>query len=174
MISFRRCLIFKEYEAHFGIEYPLPIWQRRLSLLASLDYLHGEHDRDSEGLLPARLRSGKTVLNTGGTFLDATPGLSLRASRKLNVQMRFGIPVIQRWHGSRSRNVGQVAQDLCCSATISGGYGAADEQKSRLLLADPACAKPELMILLQKFRGRQVVSPVAGKIQADQAVDHVQ
>jgi len=108
-----------EYEAHFGVEYPLRHWIQKVDLTLSLDYLYGDHDRDSEGILPPRVRDGKKVLNTGGSFLDITPGVTLRPTRKTAAQLRVFIPIHEDWHGERSRNVGQVAPNYTFQATFS-------------------------------------------------------
>ncbi len=107
-----------EFEVHFGILYPLAVWKGRLELSLSADFLEGGHDTDGARFLPAQLRNGSTVLNTGGTFLDLTPGIRLRITPDLTTQARFFIPVVEEWNGERSRNVGQVAPDL----TIQFGF----------------------------------------------------
>ena len=109
----------KEYEAHFGVEYPLRRWIDKVDLTLSLDFLHGERDRDSEGILPGRLRNGKTVLNTGGDFLDITPGVTVRPTRQTAAQLRVFIPIHEDWNGTRATSVGQVAPDYTIQATFS-------------------------------------------------------
>lgn len=102
----------REYEVHLGAKYPLPVWDGRLEVLGSVDFLHAEHDTDSGKNLPDRLRDGEQVLNTGGTFVDITPGIRFKFYRDSAVQVRFFIPIIEDWNGLRSSNVGQVATDL--------------------------------------------------------------
>jgi len=109
----------REYEVHFGIQYLLPIWHKKVALLASLDYLFADHDKDSESILPPKLLKGSKVLNTGGQFLDITPGLLLRLTPNFVLQSRFFIPVIEDWNGFRPNNVGQVAPDITFQFTIS-------------------------------------------------------
>jgi len=108
-----------EYEAHFGVVYPLRRITDRVELTLSLDYLHGDHDNDSEGILPPRLRDGEKVLNTGGDFLDVTPGLLLNLTPRLRAQVRVFIPIHENWHGDASRNVGQVAPDSTWQVTFN-------------------------------------------------------
>jgi hypothetical protein len=112
----------KEYELNMGGQYPLPAY-RDLSLMLSFTLLHADHDRDSEGILPPRLRDNKKVLNTGGQFIDVVPGLRWQASRKLSAQLRFAIPVHEDWNGRRSTNVGQVAPDVTYMFTLSYNVG---------------------------------------------------
>lgn len=109
----------REYEFHFGMQYPLPFWGRRLELLGSADVLFGEHDTDSHQMLPGRLRDGAKVLNTGGQFYDLTPGIRVRLDRGLAFQARFFIPVVEDWNGFRSRNVGQVSPDLTIQFSVA-------------------------------------------------------
>ena len=108
-----------EYEAHFGVEYPLRRWIAKVDLTLSLDYLHGKRDRDSDAILPGKLRNGKTVLNTGGSFLDITPGVTVRPTRQTAAQLRVFIPIHEDWNGTRATNVGQVAPDYTIQATFS-------------------------------------------------------
>jgi len=112
----------REYELNAGGQYPLPAY-RNLSLMLSFSLLHAGHDRDSEGTVPARLRDGKEVLNTGGRFIDIVPGLRWQASRKLSVQLRFSVPVYEDWNGRRSTNVGQVAPDVTTMFTLNYNVG---------------------------------------------------
>ena len=106
-----------EYELNAGGELKLPVWQERLSLLLSLSYLYAEHDRDSEGNVPAKLLSGRKVLNSGGQFLDVVPGLRLHHGRFAS-QLRVFIPVIENWNGQRATNVGQVAPDWTAQVSL--------------------------------------------------------
>ncbi|MEE8522534.1 MAG: hypothetical protein V3T72_01280, partial [Thermoanaerobaculia bacterium] len=108
-----------EREIHFGTIVSLPVWNRRLQLTFSLDYLDAEHDEDGNTFLPVRLRDGTKVLNTGGQFLDFTPGLRLTVSDAFTLHARFFIPVSEDWNGLASRNVGQVAPDLTTQLTLS-------------------------------------------------------
>ncbi len=109
----------RELEIHVGAQVPLPVWRKRLEFLVSLDYLHAGHDRDSRGVLPAQLREGSTVLNTGGEFLDLTPGFRLHVTPRLALQTRIFLPVIEHWNGRRDRNVGQVAPDATGQLTLA-------------------------------------------------------
>ena len=109
----------REYEFHFGLQYPLPFWGRRVELLGSIDTLIGEHDTDSEQMLPGRLREGTKVLNTGGRFLDLTPGVRVRLTQEFAVQGRVFLPVVERWHGLRARNVGQVSPDVTFQLSVA-------------------------------------------------------
>ena len=109
----------KEYEAHFGVEFPLRSWTNKVDLTLSLDYLHAEHDTDTQGIVPAKIRSGERVLNTGGTFVDITPGVTVRPTRQTAAQLRVFIPIHEDWNGDRSRNVGQVAPDWTTQLTFS-------------------------------------------------------
>ncbi|MPY87804.1 MAG: hypothetical protein GEU99_07775 [Luteitalea sp.] len=117
----------REFQIHVGGQYPLPFWGRRLELLGSIDALSAKHDTDSELILPDRLRDGTKVLNTGGRFIDLTPGIRVRAWRDLAVQARFFVPVMEDWNGLRSRNVGQVAPNVTMQLSVAyqlnlGGY----------------------------------------------------
>ncbi|MEK6236290.1 MAG: hypothetical protein N2C14_16410 [Planctomycetales bacterium] len=101
------------------MDYPLPC-RKRLSLLLSLDYLYAEHDHVSQvGIIPPRLLRGTTVLNTGGSFLNLSPGFTVRVTDRLVFLGRVMLPVYQNWNGDRSRNVGQVAPDITTQLTIS-------------------------------------------------------
>ena len=107
----------REYELNAGAEYRLPFWSQKLSLLLSLSYLYGEHDRDSGPNVPAKALSGRKVLNTGGQFLDIVPGIRVHHGRFAS-QLRLFLPVIENWNGRRSRNVGQVAPDWAVQASL--------------------------------------------------------
>jgi len=100
----------RELDLHFGTVVPLAATAQRVALLASLDYTHAQRDTDNHMILPAKVRDGTTVLNTGGRFLDFTPGVRVHLDRRLALQLRVSIPVYQYWNGDRSRGVGQVAQ----------------------------------------------------------------
>ena len=112
----------QEYELNVGGQYSLPAY-RDLFLMLSFSFLHADHDRDSKGILPPRLRDGKKVLNTGGQFIDIVPGVRWQASRKLSAQLRFAIPLHEDWNGQRSTNVGQVAPDVTTMFTLSYNIG---------------------------------------------------
>ena len=109
----------QEHEVHFGIRRPVPAFCDKIQLSLSLDYLSAFHDSDFGMTLPARVRSGVLVLNTGGDFLDITPGVSFQITPKVIAQARFFLPIYQNWHGERSRNVGQVAPDFNTQITVS-------------------------------------------------------
>ena len=109
----------KEYEAHIGLEYSLRPWLEKVDLSLSLDYLHAERDTDTQGVIPAKNRDGQTVLNTGGTFVDITPGITFRPTRQIATQFRVFIPIHEDWNGDRSINVGQVAPDYTFQLTLS-------------------------------------------------------
>ena len=66
------------------------------------------HDQTQSGDVPARLLDGETVLNTGGNWVDFTPGLRVNLARGWFAQGRVHIPMYEDWHGERSRGVGQV------------------------------------------------------------------
>lgn len=102
----------REYALSGGASYELPVWGRRFSVLLLTSYLYAGHDEDSDSVLPARVRDGSRVLNTGGRFLDFIPGFRLSLNERLAVQVRFPIPVYEDWNGDASLNVGQVAPDL--------------------------------------------------------------
>ena len=78
-------------------------------------------ERDDLGdlTLPARLRNGSTVLNTGGKFLDLTPGISWQLNPSTILQARLFLSVYQNWNGEASTNVGQVAPDITTQFVIS-------------------------------------------------------
>lgn len=108
----------QEVEVNIGVDYPSPFLSKNLSFQVSATYLAAERDIDSEKMLPARLRNGSEVLNTGGSFLDIAPGFRWRFSKSFTLQTRFSIPVYENWNGKRSRNVGQVTQDLTSLVSI--------------------------------------------------------
>lgn len=108
----------REFEAHLGVLYPLPILGDRLSLLLSLDHLTGGRDTDSQSILPGRIREGTAVLNTGGSFTAVTPGVRMRLAPGTAIQARVFIPVHENWNGQRTSSVGQVAPDLTGQITI--------------------------------------------------------
>ena len=101
-----------EYELNASVDYPLPSVFEGLSVSLGVSYLYAEHDRDSESILPSRLRDGSRVLNSGGEFVDIVPGFKIKFSKNLSLQANFSLPVVENWNGRRSLNVGQVAQDL--------------------------------------------------------------
>ncbi len=102
----------QEIEINVGIDYPTPAISNALSFQLSASYLVAYNDTDSNKILPAKLRDGTTVLNTGGEFLDLVPGFRYTLSPEFTLQARFSIPIYQDWNGKRSSNVGQVAPDL--------------------------------------------------------------
>jgi len=101
-----------EYEFNASIGYPLPSVLDGLSVTLGMSYLYAEQDRDSESILPGRLRDDSRVLNTGGKFMDIVPGFKLKFNKHLSLQANVAVPIYQDWNGQRSANVGQVAQDL--------------------------------------------------------------
>lgn len=101
-----------EFEVNAAIDYPLNSVFDGLSVTLGISYLYAEHDRDSESILPARVRDGSRVLNTGGEFVDIVPGFTIKLSKNLSLQANVSIPVFQDWNGRRDRDVGQVAQDF--------------------------------------------------------------
>lgn len=109
----------QEVELHFGVTIPLPVLKGRLEFVVSADYLNGEHDEDNGGILPARLRDGTTVLNTGGEFFDLAPGLRFRVNSQLTLQARMFVAVSEDWNGFRPTNVGQVAPDTTSQFVLS-------------------------------------------------------
>jgi len=109
----------QEHELHVGVRRPLPSFCDRIALLMSLDYLSAFHDSDFGLTLPARVRDGVRVLNTGGEFLSLTPGVSFEFIQDVVIQTRFFLPVYQNWHGERSRDVGQVSPDFSTQVTVS-------------------------------------------------------
>ena len=112
----------KEVELNVGGQYPLPAYPD-LSLMLSFSMLYADNDRDTNGILPGRLRDGQKVLNTGGRFIDIVPGLRWQASRKLSAQLRVAVPLHEDWNGERSTNVGQVAPDVTTMVTLSYNFG---------------------------------------------------
>lgn len=108
----------QEFEVNVGFDFPAPFASRQLSFQASTSYLYASHDKDSKGILPARLRNGTQVLNTGGDFLDIALGLRWKFSKKFTLQTRLSIPVYENWNGNRATNVGQVAPDLTSQLTL--------------------------------------------------------
>ena len=99
--------------------YPLPILNDVVQLLVSVDHLNGRKDEDSEMTLPAGVRDGTTVLNTGGVFTSVAPGVRWQASPRVALQARVFLPIQENWNGFRSRNVGQVAPDFTGQFTVS-------------------------------------------------------
>jgi hypothetical protein len=91
--------------------------------MLSLSLLHAEHDKDSNEILPPKVRDGQEVLNSGGQFIDIVPGLRWQASRKLSAQLRIAIPLYEDWNGDRATGVGQVAPDVTTMFTFSYNIG---------------------------------------------------
>lgn len=115
----------RELEIHFGVEYPIlhrSSTNVGVDITTSLDYLNAENDQDLQMILPARLRDGTKVLNTGGSFLDITPGVTIRPTRQSAVQLRVFIPVYEDWNGDRANNVGQVAPDITYQLTYHHSF----------------------------------------------------
>ncbi|MFQ5580837.1 MAG: hypothetical protein ACE5FZ_09505 [Nitrospiria bacterium] len=109
----------REIEAHLGLQYPIPLTKRKAGFLISFDYLFADHDQDSNAILPPKLRNGSQVLNTGGQFLDLTPGFILFLGPNFTFQSRFFIPILENWNGLRQNNVGQVAPEFTTQFTLS-------------------------------------------------------
>lgn len=108
----------QEFEVNLGIDYPAAFISNKFSFQLSASYLYAGRDNDSNAILPARLRNGSEVLNTGGNFFDLVPGARLKLTRDITIQARFSIPVYESWNGNRSANVGQVAPDLTTQLTL--------------------------------------------------------
>jgi len=108
----------QEIELNLGADYPSSLFNNKLSFQLSVTYLDSGRDNDSDQILPARLRNGSKVLNTGGNFLDIVPGFRYKFSEEFTLQARFSIPVHESWNGDRSRSVGQVAPDLTSQLTL--------------------------------------------------------
>ena len=109
----------QEHEIHFGVRRSVPQLCDKVALLLSLDYAKIYHDSDFGMTLPPRVRDGTLVLNTGGEFLNITPGVSFQIGQKTTAQARFLLPIYQDWNGQRNRNVGQVAPDFITQITLS-------------------------------------------------------
>ena len=108
----------QEIELNLGTDYPSPFFSNKLSFQLAVSYLDAGRDNDSDLILPARLRDGSKVLNTGGNFLDIVPGFRYKISKEVTLQARFSIPVHENWNGARDRNVGQVAPDITSQLTL--------------------------------------------------------
>ena len=108
----------RELQLHFGTRVPLDAAGGRFALLGSLTYTTEQHDQDNNGILPPKLRNGTEVINTGGRFLDFTPGVTVALTRTVSLQARFTIPLYQDWNGDRAKGIGQVAQDLTTQVTL--------------------------------------------------------
>ena len=102
----------QEFEVNVGANYPSPFLSKNLSFQLSASYLAAGKDDDSNTILPPKLRSGSTVLNSGGNFLDIVPGFRWKISNAFTLQARFSFPVYENWNGNRATNVGQVAPDV--------------------------------------------------------------
>ena len=83
-----------------------------------ISYFYAERDNDSASILPVKLRDGKTVLNTGGRFVDVVPGVSFQLGGGLQLLASVSIPVYEDWNGKRSANVGQVAPEITHLLTL--------------------------------------------------------
>ncbi|MEN8145768.1 MAG: hypothetical protein ABFS14_12565 [Gemmatimonadota bacterium] len=116
-----------EYEVHAGAHYALSFLGKVWEMGAMIDVLYAEHDEDPAGVLPARLRDGTTVLNTGGTFVNLTPTLAFRPLSNLYLASRFSIPVVENWNGHRETSVGQVAPDLTITLSATVGFSLGGE-----------------------------------------------
>ncbi len=101
----------QELELNVGGEYTLRAWDNNVTLMLSASYLYAQHDTDSEFILPARVRNGTKVLNTGGKFVDLVPGMRIRLSHRIGIEATVALPIYENWNGDRARNVGQVAPD---------------------------------------------------------------
>lgn len=108
----------QEVEVNVGADYPFPFLSKNLSFQLSASYLVAGKDDDSNTILPARLRSGSTVLNTGGKFLDIVPGFRWKMSNSFTLQARLSFPIYESWNGNRATNVGQVAPDVTTQLTL--------------------------------------------------------
>ncbi len=109
----------QEYRARAGAVYLVPTQVVEVALIGALDYLYAGRDDDTESVLPARMRDGTTVLNTGGRFLNFTPGIRLGITQRLALLAEVSIPLLEDWNGDRSRNVGQVAPDFTVQVGLS-------------------------------------------------------
>ncbi|MBL1277485.1 MAG: transporter [Ectothiorhodospiraceae bacterium] len=89
-----------------------------MSASVGMGYLYAERDSDADSILPGKLRDGKTVLNTGGSFVDVVPGVSFQLGGGLQLQASVSIPVYEDWNGKRSANVGQVAPEITSLITL--------------------------------------------------------
>ncbi len=101
----------QELELNLGGEYTLRAWNNSVTLMLSTSYLNAQHDTDSDFILPARVRDGAKVLNTGGEFVDLVPGMRIRLSHRFGIQATVALPIYENWNGNRTQNVGQVAPD---------------------------------------------------------------
>ena len=107
-----------ELEVHFGVLYPLPVLDA-VQLVLAMDHLNAGRDEDSRMTLPAGIRDGMTVLNTGGVFTSVSPGVRWQVAPRVAMTARVFLPVQENWNGARSRNVGQVAPDFTGQFTMS-------------------------------------------------------
>jgi len=107
-----------EYELNTAVDFSLDRVLKGLSTSVGISYLNAGYDNDSAAILPARVREGTKVLNTGGQFVDLVPGITYGFGKTYHLQAKFSIPIYENWHGERSRNVGQVAPDLTAQITF--------------------------------------------------------
>ena len=101
-----------EHRIQGGVEIPLgQTSQAGLVALVGVASNSVGHDRTRGSDVPGRLLDGETVLNTGGDWLDFTPGVRVNLPGSWFVQGRVHVPMYENWHGRRSANVGQVRPD---------------------------------------------------------------
>lgn len=108
----------REFQLHAGAVIPLRWWGGRVAVLDSFDYTFAQHDHTVSGVLPAKLVDGTRVINTGGRFLDMTPGLRVYLWGGLSLQARFSVPIYQYWNGDAAKGIGQVAQGLTTQVSL--------------------------------------------------------
>jgi len=108
----------QEFEINIGVDYPSPLLSKHLSFQLSASYLAASRDDDSNAIVPARLRSGSTVMNTGGKFLDIASGFRWEIFNSFTLQGRLSFPVYENWNGNRATSVGQVAPDVTTQLTL--------------------------------------------------------
>lgn len=107
-----------EYRANISAARSFEKTMKGLSVSLGIGYLYAEKDSDSDMILPAKLRDGSTVLNTGGSFVDVVPGVAFRVGGNVQLQASVSIPVYEDWNGNRATNVGQVAPEITSQLTL--------------------------------------------------------
>lgn len=105
----------------FGRELRIQLGASRLFMVGEtgvdvalvLEYLKGDRDTDSKGILPAMMLDGDKVKNTGGEFLNFSPSVNVKISSKMSVKVGASFPLSEDWNGddSMAMKIGQVTPD---------------------------------------------------------------
>lgn len=119
--NYRHYKYGNELRVQVGAKHPFTLGRIRMEALLELNGFFAGKDKDKKGLnSPPFLRDGDKVLDTGGNFLNISPGFKVFLRRNVSLDAFVSLPVFEDWNGKKnvtipagtSINLGQVGSDV--------------------------------------------------------------